>query len=156
MSGFARMVLLGAAMATTAFATLSHAQSLEPLPARNGYPSEPIRFVSPFPPGGGNDATTRWVTSRVMEVTGQPAVVENRGGAGGNIGAKAVASAKPDGYTVLTGQVSLMGVNPAIYSDAGFNPLKDFQPVTQVNAAPRPTVSLICMTPSPARCIRPM
>lgn len=138
MSGarFAKLMMLGAATAVAAIATLSHAQSVERLPARDGYPGEPIRFVSPFPPGGGNDATTRWVTSRLMDVTGQPAVVENRGGAGGNIGAKAAASAKPDGYTVLTGQVSLMAVNPAIYSDAGFDPLKNFTPITQINAAP--------------------
>ncbi|WP_370519958.1 Bug family tripartite tricarboxylate transporter substrate binding protein [Bordetella sp. 15P40C-2] len=135
-SRFTRLIMLGAATACTAIATLSHAQSVQPLPARDGYPTEPIRFVSPFPPGGGNDATTRWVTSRLMEATGQPAVVENRGGAGGNIGAKAVATARPDGYTVLTGQVSLMAVNPALYSDAGFDPLKDFKPITQVNAAP--------------------
>ncbi|WP_417283955.1 Bug family tripartite tricarboxylate transporter substrate binding protein [Comamonas sp.] len=106
------------------------------LPQRNGFPSQPIRFVSPFPPGGGNDATTRWVTTRLPEVTGQPAVVENKGGAGGNIGAKAVTEAKSDGYTLLTGQVSLMAVNPTLYSAPGFDPLKNFIPVTQVNAAP--------------------
>ncbi|WP_240467089.1 MULTISPECIES: Bug family tripartite tricarboxylate transporter substrate binding protein [Comamonas] len=106
------------------------------LPQRNGFPSQPIRFVSPFPPGGGNDATTRWVTTRLPEVTGQPAVVENKGGAGGNIGAKAVTEAKSDGYTLLTGQVSLMAVNPTLYSAPGFDPLKNFIPVAQVNAAP--------------------
>lgn len=110
-----------------------HAQTLA---QRNGFPSQPIRFVSPFPPGGGNDATTRWVTTRLPEVTGQPAVVENKGGAGGNIGAKAVTEAKADGYTLLTGQVSLMAVNPTLYRAPGFDPLKNFIPVTQVNAAP--------------------
>lgn len=108
----------------------------EALPQRNGFPAQPIRFVSPFPPGGGNDASTRWVTTRLPEVTGQPAVVENRGGAGGNIGAKAVAEAKPDGYTLLTGQVSLMAVNPTLYGAPGFDPLKNFVPITQINAAP--------------------
>ncbi|MEO9101722.1 MAG: tripartite tricarboxylate transporter substrate binding protein [Burkholderiaceae bacterium] len=106
------------------------------LPAQNGFPSQPIKFMSPFPPGGGNDGTTRLITTRLPEITGQPAVVENRGGAGGNIGAKAVADAKPDGYTLLTAQVSIMAVNPALYASAGFNPLKDFIPVTQINAAP--------------------
>src|SRR5256885_1512398 len=104
--------MLAASLA--ALAMLSQATA-EPLAARNGYPAQPIRFISPFPPGGGNDASTRWVTTRLTEATGQPSVVENRGGAGGNIGAKAVAEAKPDGYTVLTGQVSLMAVNPALY-----------------------------------------
>ncbi len=100
------------------------------LPAQNGFPSQPIKFMSPFPPGGGNDGTTRLITTRLPEITGQPAVVENRGGAGGNIGAKAVADAKPDGYTLLTAQVSIMAVNPALYASAGFDPLKDFIPVT--------------------------
>ncbi|MDR3064755.1 MAG: tripartite tricarboxylate transporter substrate binding protein [Comamonas sp.] len=106
------------------------------LAQRHGFPSQPIRFVSPFPPGGGNDATTRWVATRLPELTGQPAVVENKGGAGGNIGAKAVTEAKADGYTLLTGQVSLMAVNPTLYRTPGFDPLKNFIPVTQVNAAP--------------------
>lgn len=119
-----------------ALALLPHAAAAEPLPQRNGFPGQPIRFISPFPPGGGNDASTRWVTTRLHEATGQPAVVENRGGAGGNIGAKAVAAARPDGYTVLTGQVSLMAVNPALYSVPGFDPLKSFVPITQITAAP--------------------
>ena len=123
--------MLAASLA--ALAMLSQATA-EPLAARNGYPGQPIRFISPFPPGGGNDASTRWVTTRLTEATGQPSVVENRGGAGGNIGAKAVAEAKPDGYTVLTGQVSLMAVNPALYSAPGFDPLKNFVPITQINA----------------------
>jgi tripartite-type tricarboxylate transporter receptor subunit TctC len=108
----------------------------DPLPARNGYPTQAIRFISPFPPGGGNDATARLVTTRLAEITGQPAVVDNRGGAGGNIGAKAVADAKADGYTVLTSQVSIMAVNPALYAAPGFDPVKNFVPITQINAAP--------------------
>ncbi len=118
----------------------------EPLPQRNGFPSQPIRFISPFPPGGGNDGTTRFVTTRLPEVTGQSAVVENRGGAGGNIGAKAVADAKADGYTVLTAQVSLMAVNPSLYASAGFDPLKNFVPITQINAAP---LALVVAAESP-------
>lgn len=125
--------VLAAGMA--ALALLSPAAA-EPLAARNGFPNQPIRFISPFPPGGGNDASTRWVTTRLPEATGQPALVENRGGAGGNIGAKAVADARADGYTVLTGQVSLMAVNPVLYNAPGFDPLKNFVPITQINAAP--------------------
>lgn len=118
----------------------------DPLPAVNGFPSQPIRFISPFPPGGGNDGTTRLVTTRLPEVTGQAAVVDNRGGAGGNIGAKAVAEAKPDGYTLLSGQVSLMAVNPSLYASAGFDPLKNFVPITQINAAP---LALVVSAESP-------
>lgn len=120
-----------------------HAQ---PLPPRNGFPVQPIRFISPFPPGGGNDGTTRLVTARLQEVTGQAAVVENRGGAGGNIGAKAVLESKADGYTLLSGQVSLMAVNPSLYASAGFDPQKNFIPVTQINAAP---LALVVAADSP-------
>ena len=122
------VMLMGAVLAASAWA--------DPLPKVNGYPSQVIRFISPFPPGGGNDATTRWVTTTLSGVIGQPAVVDNRGGAGGNIGAKAVSDSKPDGYTLLTGQVSLMAVNPTLYSSPGFDPIKNFIPITQVNAAP--------------------
>ncbi len=118
----------------------------QPLPPRNGFPAQPIRFISPFPPGGGNDGTTRLVTARLPEVTGQAAVVENRGGAGGNIGAKAVLESKADGYTLLSGQVSLMAVNPSLYASAGFDPLKNFIPVTQINAAP---LALVVAADSP-------
>lgn len=122
------VTLMAAVVATAAWA--------EPLAKVNGFPSQPLRFISPFPAGGGNDATTRWVTTKLPEATGQAAIVDNRGGAGGNIGAKAVSEAKPDGYTLLTGQVSLMAVNPTLYSAPGFDPLKNFIPITQVNAAP--------------------
>jgi tripartite-type tricarboxylate transporter receptor subunit TctC len=96
--------------------------SADPLPARNGFPSQTVKFISPFPPGGGNDATARLVTTRLPEIMGQAAVVDNRGGAGGNIGAKAVADAKPDGYTLLTSQVSIMAVNPTLYASGGLRP----------------------------------
>lgn len=122
------LMLMGTVLAASAWA--------QPMPKVNGYPSQALHFISPFPPGGGNDATTRWVTTKLNEVTGQPAVVDNRGGAGGNIGAKVASDAKPDGYTLLTGQVSLMAINPALYSAPGFDPVKNFIPVTQVNAAP--------------------
>lgn len=110
--------------------------SAQPMPPVGGFPSQPIRFVSPFPAGGGNDATTRFVTTRLADITGQTAVVDNRGGAGGNIGARAVADAKADGYTILSGQVSLMAVNPSLFASPGFDPLKSFVPITQINAAP--------------------
>ncbi|HSV52190.1 MAG TPA: tripartite tricarboxylate transporter substrate binding protein [Burkholderiaceae bacterium] len=121
------------------------AQAIAPV---GGFPSQPIKFVSPFPAGGGNDATTRFVTTRLSEITGQSAVVDNRGGAGGNIGAKTVADAKADGYTVLTGQVSLMAVNPTLYAAPGFDPLKNFVPITQINAAP---LALVVASGSPLK-----
>ncbi|WCM92770.1 tripartite tricarboxylate transporter substrate binding protein [Acidovorax sp. NCPPB 2350] len=116
-----------------AASTPVHAQVL---PKVGDFPSQPIRLVSPFPPGGGNDFHMRLVSNELAAITGQPAVAENRAGAGGNIGAKYVADGKPDGYTVLLSQVSTMAVNPALYRAPGFDPLKSFVPVTQVNAAP--------------------
>ncbi|MDP9894090.1 tripartite-type tricarboxylate transporter receptor subunit TctC [Variovorax boronicumulans] len=125
------------ALAATWLAALAlQPASADPLPARNGFPTQTVKFISPFPPGGGNDATARLVTTRLPEIMGQAAVVDNRGGAGGNIGAKTVAESKPDGYTVLTSQVSIMAVNPTLYASAGFDPIKNFIPITQINAAP--------------------
>ncbi|WP_316154899.1 tripartite tricarboxylate transporter substrate binding protein [Cupriavidus sp. BIC8F] len=108
----------------------------QPLATVNGFPSQPLRIVSPFPAGGGNDAVTRIVATRLPQVLGQSAVTDNRGGAGGNIGTRFVADAKADGYTVLTSQVSVMAVNPTLYRAPGFDPVKQFVPVTQINAAP--------------------
>jgi tripartite-type tricarboxylate transporter receptor subunit TctC len=106
------------------------------LPKAGGYPDKAIRFVSPFPPGGGNDTATRIVTQKLAELTGQSVIVENRGGAGGNLGAELAAKSPADGYTAFTGQVSIMAVNPALYARTGFDSLRDFVPLTQINAAP--------------------
>ncbi|WP_420995403.1 Bug family tripartite tricarboxylate transporter substrate binding protein [Cupriavidus sp. 30B13] len=108
----------------------------QPLAPVGGFPAQPLRIVSPFPAGGGNDAVTRIVATHLGEVLGQAAVTDNRGGAGGNIGTRFVAESRPDGYTLLTSQVSVMAVNPTLYSAPGFDPVKNFAPVTQINAAP--------------------
>lgn len=110
--------------------------SAQPLAPVDGFPSQPLRIVSPFPAGGGNDAIARLVSTRLSQVLGQSAVTDNRGGAGGNIGTRYVAESKPDGYTVLSSQVSIMAVNPTLYRAPGFDPVKQFVPVTQINAAP--------------------
>ena len=106
------------------------------LPTVGDFPNQPIRLVSPFPPGGGNDFHMRLVSNELAGLTGQPAVAENKAGAGGNIGTRFAADAKADGYTVLTSQVSIMAVNPTLYKAPGFDPLKNFLPITQINAAP--------------------
>ncbi|WP_371827438.1 Bug family tripartite tricarboxylate transporter substrate binding protein [Cupriavidus sp. KK10] len=124
--------LLVAALTFTMFG----AATAQPLAPVNDYPSQSLRIVSPFPAGGGNDAVTRVVAARLSQVLGQSAVTDNRGGAGGNIGTRYVAESKPDGYTVLTSQVSIMAVNPTLYRAPGFDPIKQFIPVTQINAAP--------------------
>lgn len=128
--------LAGACGAAGSVALAAVAQPLAPLPPVSGYPAQPLRIVSPFPAGGGNDAVSRIVSSRLAEVLGQSAVVDNRGGAGGNIGTRSVAESKADGYTLLTSQVSVMAVNPTLYAAPGFDPVKQFKPVTQINAAP--------------------
>lgn len=124
----AACLIVGLACALTAQA--------QTLPKVGDFPSQPIRFVSPFPPGGGNDFHMRLVTTELAAITGQPAVADNKGGAGGNIGAKSVADSKADGYTLLSSQVSIMAVNPTLYKTPGFDPVKNFVPITQINAAP--------------------
>jgi hypothetical protein len=111
----------------------SVAQSLQPLA---DFPKQAITIVSPFPPGGGNDKISRLLAAELAGIVGQPVVVENRGGAGGNLGTSSVAKAKPDGYTILTSQTSIIGVNPALYPNAGFVPQKDFEPLSQLTSAP--------------------
>jgi len=95
------------------------------------YPAKPVRMVVPFPAGGPADLVARVLSSRLSETWGQPMVIENRGGAGGNIGTAAVARAAPDGYTILLTTSGLMS-NPSLYQDAGFHPVRDFAPVTVV------------------------
>ena len=92
------------------------------------YPSKPIRFVAAFPAGGPSDIVTRALAKRMSEVLGQPVVVENRAGAGGNIGAEFVAKSAPDGYTVLLGG-SYVTIAPSLYLKLGFDPLRDFTPI---------------------------
>jgi len=131
-----------------ALSALSFPADAQSLPKVAGFPEQAIHLVSPFPPGGGNDFHMRLVSNELSNLTGQPAVAENKGGAGGNIGAKSVAEAKPDGYTVLTSQVSIMAVNPTLYKAPGFDPLKSFVPITQINAAP---LALVVSADSPLK-----
>jgi tripartite-type tricarboxylate transporter receptor subunit TctC len=96
-----------------------------------GYPARPIRLVSPNPPGGANDVIGRIVAGRLSDVLGMQIVVDNRGGAGGTIGGEIVAHANPDGYTLLAGSVSTHSFNPIIHKKLGYDPLKDFAPISQ-------------------------
>lgn len=104
--------------------------------AQAPYPSKPIRLVVPFPPGGGADSLARAVTPKASDLLGQPIVIENKPGAGGNIGAVEVARSSPDGYTLLYGHNGTHGINHALYSNPGFDPFKDFVPVARFNAVP--------------------
>jgi len=101
------------------------------------YPSQAIRVIVPFAPGGSTDIVARIVTQGMSEVLGQPMVVENKGGAGGAIGAAEAARAKPDGYTLSIATVSTMAVNAACRpNDLPYDPLKDFMPVTNFANVP--------------------
>ncbi|MGB5082576.1 MAG: tripartite tricarboxylate transporter substrate binding protein [Burkholderiales bacterium] len=95
------------------------------------YPSKPVRMIVPFPAGGPADLVARLLSGKLPAIWGQPLVIENRGGAGGNIGAAAVARAAPDGYTLLLTTSGLMS-NPSLYKNTGFDPVRDFAPVTVV------------------------
>jgi putative tricarboxylic transport membrane protein len=90
------------------------------------YPSRPIRLIVPYAPGGGADSVARIVAKRVGETIGQPIVIENRGGAGSIIGTDMVAKADPDGHTLLLGQSGPISINPAVYKDLRYDPIKDF------------------------------
>ncbi len=100
--------------------------------AAQAYPDKPLHLVVPFPAGGGADSLARLVMPNVAEVLGQPIVIENRAGAGGNIGAEYVAQAAPDGYTLLYGTNGTHAINPSLYPKLRFDPAKDFMPVSRL------------------------
>ncbi len=101
-----------------------------------GYPSKPIRLVVPFPPGGTVDIAARALGPALSDILGQPIVVDNKGGAGGIIGADQVAKSKPDGYTLLMGSNSSLTVAAALNPATPFDPSKDFAPVSLVSSTP--------------------
>jgi tripartite-type tricarboxylate transporter receptor subunit TctC len=113
----AAIVLCSAAAATPALA--------------QQYPSKPVRMIVPFAAGGPADLVARLLSAKLSETWGQSLVIENRGGAGGNIGTAAVARSAPDGYTILLTTSGLM-CNPSLYKSPGYDPVKDFAPVTVV------------------------
>ena len=107
-----------------------------PVHAQPSYPAKPIRIIVPFAPGGPNDVLARLVGNRLTEAWGQPVIIDNRGGAGGTIGAEAGARAPADGYTLTMGGSSNMTVAPSLYAKLSYNPLKDFTPIANVARVP--------------------
>jgi tripartite-type tricarboxylate transporter receptor subunit TctC len=103
--------------------------------AAQGYPTRPIRFIAPFPPGGSSDVLCRLLGQKLTERLGQPVAVENRPGAGGNIGHEFAAKQAPDGYTILISSSSTLATNPHLYKHLGFDPIADFAPISMVASA---------------------
>ena len=115
-----------------------------------GFPARPIRFVVPFPPGGGTDTTSRMICEKFSTLLGWTLVVDNKPGAGGNIGLDFVAKAPPDGYTIGMGQASNLAVNPSLYAKMPFDPLKDLTPIVSVAEQP---VVLVVRADSPLKTL---
>ncbi|MBE0588519.1 MAG: tripartite tricarboxylate transporter substrate binding protein [Hydrogenophaga sp.] len=104
--------------------------------AQGAWPSKPVRIVVPFAPGGTTDILARVLAPELSKALGQPFVVDNRGGAGGNIGAEMVAKSAGDGYTLLMGTVGTHGINKSLYASLPYDPQKDFSPITLVAGVP--------------------
>ena len=107
-----------------------------PAAAQGSYPSKPVRLVVPFPAGGTTDILARAVAQKLSETWGQQVIVDNRPGAGGNIGSELVAKSPPDGYTLLMGTVGTHAINPSLYAKMPYDHVKDFTPVILVAGVP--------------------
>jgi tripartite-type tricarboxylate transporter receptor subunit TctC len=105
------------------------------------FPAKPIRVVIPFVAGGSSDIVGRAIAAKFQEILGQPGVVENRPGANGAIAAEFVAKADPDGYTVLVGSIGVFSINPALFKDLRYNPMRDFAPITLAVTTPNVLVT---------------
>jgi tripartite-type tricarboxylate transporter receptor subunit TctC len=104
--------------------------------AAQDYPTRPVTFVVPFPPGGSTSVVGRIVAEKMSDTLGRAIVVENRGGAGGTVGTRSVARSAPDGYTLLLGYTGTLAIGPTMYPNAGFDPRKDFAPIGRIGLAP--------------------
>ncbi|MBU0587255.1 MAG: tripartite tricarboxylate transporter substrate binding protein [Gammaproteobacteria bacterium] len=118
------------------FASLAAMSLGTPALAQSAWPTKPVRIVVPFAPGGTTDILARAVAPELSKAFGQQFIVDNRGGAGGNVGADIVAKAPADGYTLLMGTVGTHGINKALYDKMPFDPQKDFAPITLVAGVP--------------------
>ncbi|MDO8278119.1 MAG: tripartite tricarboxylate transporter substrate-binding protein, partial [Burkholderiaceae bacterium] len=117
---------------TTALITCGAAPAL----AQGAWPTKPVRMVVPFAPGGTTDILARAIAPELSRVFGQQFIIDNRAGAGGNVGADIVAKSAPDGYTLLMGTVGTHGINKSLYQKMPFDPQKDFAPITLVAGVP--------------------
>jgi len=122
------------------------------LPAHaQDYPTKPVRLIVPYPPGGGNDTLARLFGAKLTQAWGQQIIVDNRGGAGTTIGTAIAARAVPDGYTVLLSSIATHAIAPNLYAKPGYDPVKDFAPITLLAIAP----TVLCVNPSvPVRSVK--
>jgi len=137
--------VLAAAVTIAAVALSAGAQT------SSSYPTKPIRLVVPFPPGGATDIMARAVAQKLTDAWGQSVIVDNRPGAGGNIGSELVAKAAPDGYTLEMGTVGTHAINPSLYAKMPYDHVKDFVPVILVAGVP----NVLVVNPSvPAKSVQ--
>jgi tripartite-type tricarboxylate transporter receptor subunit TctC len=115
------------------------------------YPNRPITLVVPFPPGGSTSIVARIIADKMSESLGQQIVIDNRGGAGGTIGSRAVAKSPGDGYTILLGYTGTLAIGPSLYPNVGYDPRKDFAPIGMIGHAPN---SLVVHPSFPARSVK--
>ncbi|MCD0503783.1 Bug family tripartite tricarboxylate transporter substrate binding protein [Bordetella petrii] len=120
-----RRFLRNSALAAIAYSVAGRAG------AQAEYPTQPVRLIVPFSPGGAVDIYSRIISPELSKRLGQTVVVENRPGASGNIGAELVKRAAPDGHTLLVGNIAIMGINPVVYKNNPIDPLKDLTPITK-------------------------
>ncbi len=133
-----------AALAAPAFAMPGHAQPSA------AWPQAPVRFIGIFPPGGGTDTMTRLWCQKMAEITGQQFIIENRAGAGGNVGTEAIARATPDGYTIGLASVASLAIAPTLYGRLPFDPSRDFTYVSGMYQLPN---MLVVNNDVPARTV---
>ncbi|MBR0696664.1 tripartite tricarboxylate transporter substrate binding protein [Bradyrhizobium lablabi] len=132
------------ALAALGLVAVSH-----PARAQN-YPSRPITLVIPFAPGGSTSIVGRGVAEKMGELLGEKVVIDNRPGAGGTVGTKAVAKSDPDGYTLVLGYTGTLAIGPSLYKNVGYDPRKDFAPIGMIGNAPN---SLVVHPSFPAKSI---
>jgi tripartite-type tricarboxylate transporter receptor subunit TctC len=125
---------------------ITHAQS-----TASSYPAKPVRWIVPFAPAGPTDLMSRAVAEKLSQRLGQPFVIDNRPGAGGNIGAEVVAHSAPDGYTLMIGHVGTHAINVSLYPKLAFDPIRDFTPISLIATA---TLALFVHPSVPAKDVR--
>lgn len=133
-------------------AALTAALSAAPAWANgDAWPSKPIRWIVPYPPGGSTDMLARMVGQKLSERLGQPVLIENKAGVGGNLGTDFVAKQPADGYTILMGNIGPISINPSLYPNLPYNPQKDLAPVTLLMEVPN---LLVVTNDLPARSVK--